>query len=80
MAVQADWLESAAQQAALEPQLARMVLTATAATRVSVGQVATVPPERMGRFYFQVVRPAAPVAMAGLVASAELARRLVRTV
>jgi hypothetical protein len=65
MAERADWLESAAQQAALEPQLAWMVLTATAATRVSVATLATVQQVRMGRFSLQTVRPAAPVAMAG---------------
>jgi hypothetical protein len=63
-AVQVDWLDSADWQAALERQLARMVLKATAATRASVGQVATVPLERMGRFRLQTVKPAAMVARA----------------
>jgi hypothetical protein len=79
-AERADWLDSADWQAALERQLARMVLKATAATLAAVGQVATVPLERMGRFRLQTVRPAAAVAMAGRAASAERARRLGRTV
>jgi hypothetical protein len=63
-AVQVDWLDSAARQAALEPQLARMVLKATAVTPAAVGQVATVPLERMARFHLQTVKPAAMVARA----------------
>jgi hypothetical protein len=80
MAVQADWLDSAVRQAASKRRLARPVSSATAVTRAAVGQVATVPPVRMGRVYLQTVRPAAAVAMAGRAASAELARRLVRTI
>ena len=80
MAVQADWLESAARQAASKRRLARPVSSATVVTRAWVGQVATVPPVRMGRVYLQTVRPAAAVAMVGRAASAERARRRVRTV
>jgi hypothetical protein len=80
MVVQADWLESAARQAASKQTLERPVSSVTAATRAWAGQVATAPPVRMGRLHLQTVRPAAPVAMAGRAASAELARRLVRTV
>jgi hypothetical protein len=41
-----------------------MVSPAAAGTLASVGQVATVPLERMGRFRLQTVRPAAMVARA----------------
>jgi hypothetical protein len=78
--VQAAWLDSAARQAASKRRLARPVSSATAVTRAWVGQVATVPLERMGRFRLQTVRPAAAVAMAGRAASAERARRLGLTV
>jgi hypothetical protein len=64
MAEQADWLDSAARQATLEPQLARMVSPVMAATRAWVGQVATVPPVRRARFRLQTVKPAAMVARA----------------
>ena len=65
MAVQADWLGSAARQAASKRRLARPAWSATAATPETVATLATVPPVRMGRVYLQTVRPAAAVAMAG---------------
>jgi hypothetical protein len=80
MVARADWLESVAWQAASKRRLARPVSSATAATRAWAGQVATVPPVRMGRVYLQTVRSAAAVAMAVRAASAERVRRRVRTV